>query len=209
VVLARHQPDLRRLDAQGGVVRDQLDDARRAPGLAEGGGEDPVVRLGGVEAERTDGVEVEPVRLDLQRAAAGERHRRPDVTAVGDPQRLDAPEDLARRAADVVRPGLQGVELLHDREGDHRSGRREGEHRLGVRDEHRGVDHHPGRVADGRSEHRPTGGARRDGQEHVSTGPPRVRAQAPAVRSRSDEHEHWRPWLTEGPAPGADAHSDL
>ena len=141
LVLHRLEPDLGRLDAQRGVVGDHH--RLGVLGLAEGGGEDAVVGLGGIEALGRDLVEHEAVGLDAQRAAPGQRHRVADVAAVGDAQLLEGADDLACGPAHVVDPGLVLVELLHHDQRDHGVGVAEGEQRLRVRDQHRGVEHHP------------------------------------------------------------------
>jgi hypothetical protein len=148
VVLAGLEPELRGLDAQGGVVgHDGHDGIGVLLRLAERSREDPVVGLGRVEPAGRYLVEVQAIGLDAERAAAGQLHGVADVAAVGDAQLLNGAHDLARRTADVVASRLQGVELLDDGEWDHRVGTREGEDRFGIRDEGGGVEHHQRRVA--------------------------------------------------------------
>ena len=86
-------------------------------GLAEGGADDPVVRARRVEAVLDEEVLLDAVDLDLQRArAVAGRHRRGQRAAVADPELLERAQRGAGGAADVVRAGLQPVELLDDRE---------------------------------------------------------------------------------------------
>ena len=141
-MLHRLQPELGGLDAQGGVVRH--DDGAAVHRLPERGGQDAVVVLGGVEAVLADLVQVEAVGLDAQRAAVGQRHRRADVTVVGDPQLLDGADHRAGRPPDIVHPALVLVELLHHDQRDHRIGAGEGVDAVRIGDEHRRVEHHPG-----------------------------------------------------------------
>jgi hypothetical protein len=143
LVLDGVEPDLGGFDAQGGVVRHH--DGRAMGALAEGGSQDAVVGLGRVEALGRHLVEHQPVGLDAQRAASGQLDGMADVATVGDPQLLYPADDLPRRSAHVVDPGLVLIELLDDDEWDHGVGVREGEQRLGVGYEHRGVEHDPGR----------------------------------------------------------------
>lgn len=176
MVLSRHQADLGGLDAQRSIVGDEGDPAPVVVDLAERSGQDAVVGLGRVEAVGGHLVEVQSVRLDLERAPTGQVDGRADVAPVGDPQHLDAADHRASRAPHVIRAGLQRVELLDDDERDDGGFAREREHRLGIGDEHGGVEHHPVRAG-----HRDVCGRVGKGGEEVSHGAPWVSGGQPGA----------------------------
>ena len=83
-----------------------------------------MIRLSGqlrVEPVLDQQMLLDAVDLDLDGAGA-DRHRLGERAAVLDAQVLDRPQRGARRAADVVGPGLEAVELLDDGERDHERG---------------------------------------------------------------------------------------
>ena len=88
-----------------------------ASGLTQRRADDPVVGAGRIEPVLDEEVLADAVELDLQGAGA-ERHRLGQRSAVADAQLLDRAQCRARRAADVVGPGLQPVELLDDDQRD-------------------------------------------------------------------------------------------
>ena len=75
--------------------------------------------LRGIEPVLDEEVLLDAVELDLQAAVAvADGHRLGQRAAVADAQLLDRPQRGARRAADVVGPRLQAVELLDDDQRD-------------------------------------------------------------------------------------------
>ena len=142
VVVLGDQAELRGLDAQGGVGRDDLDPGRVVLGQAEGGGQDAVVGLVGVEAEGRHLVEDEAVDGHPQRPAGGQGDGLPEIAAALDPQALQVPHDRPGGPADVVEPALVAVELLDDGERDDDVGVTEGVERVGVGEQDAGVEDH-------------------------------------------------------------------
>ncbi len=136
-VLSGGDAEVGRLDPQGGVVGH---DRGRAPlRLPEGGTDDAVVGARRIEPVLHEKVLADPVDLDLQ-AAFAEWHRFGEGAAVAHAQLLDRAQRGAGGPPDVVRTGLQPVELLDDRERDHDVAVVERRDARGVGDEHGRVE---------------------------------------------------------------------
>ena len=142
VVFAGGQPEVRRLDAQGGVVRHQAGGGDF--GLADGRPDDAVVRHVRVEPVVLEALAIDVVHLDVQGArvgVVGERGglgQRPAGLAA---QFFDVAQRGARRATDVVHASFQTVEFFHHGERNHDGAPSERVHRRRVCDQHRRVEH--------------------------------------------------------------------
>ena len=140
MVVLGGQAELGGLDPQGGVGRHDLDPHGAVPGETEGGGQDPVVGLLGVEPVGRHLVEDEAVDGHPQRPAGRQGDGLPEVTAAVDPQALQIPHHVPGRPADVIEAALVAVELLDDRQRDDDVGIPEGVERVGVRQQDAGVE---------------------------------------------------------------------
>ena len=132
VVVLGGQAQLRGLDPQGGVGRDDLDPVAAVLGQPEGGGQDPVVRLVGVEPEGRHPVEDQPVDGHPERPAGGQGDGLPEITPAVDPQPFQVAHHRPGRPPDVVEAALVPVEFLDDGQRDDDVGVTEGVERVRV-----------------------------------------------------------------------------
>ena len=135
------------LDAQRGVVRHHH--RRAETGLSEGGADDPVVRDLRIEPVLDEQMLLDAVDLDLD-GAGSDRHGLGERTTVLDAQVLDRAQRGTCRTPDVVRPCLEAVELLDDREWYHERGVAERGQAVRVGNQHRCVDDTAGAAAHAR-----------------------------------------------------------
>ena len=111
-------------------------------GQPEGGGQDAVVGLVGVEPEGGHPVEEEAVDGHPHRPPGGQGHRFPEIPSAVDPQALQVAHHRPGGPADVVEPALVPVQLLDDGERDDDVGVTEGVERQGVGEQDAGVEDH-------------------------------------------------------------------
>ena len=136
VVLNCH-PELGSLDPKRRILGDEY--GRGPLHEVETGGKDAVVRSLGIQGRRQT-FRGDPIELDTQRAAAGQRDRFAHPTISRRSELLDEPDRGPSVGADLVQSGLLPIQLLDDHERQHHIVFIESERGLGVGEQDTGIE---------------------------------------------------------------------